>query len=210
MSGVNDVMAHTPHELIPTRATLIARLRNWQDQSSWQDFFDTYWNLIYGVALQGGLTPGEAEEVVQETIISVAKHMPTFKYNPEVGSFKGWLLTMTRWRITDQLRKRGPHVPIDSPDTRTKKGEEALVSPDLEKIWDSEWEKHLAKIALERVKIRTDPKLYQVFDFYVNKEWDPEKVAKAFGLPVKQVYMSKHRILEQVVTEVERLKKEIV
>jgi len=40
------------------------------------------------VALRGGLTRAEAEDVVQETLISVAKHMPTFKYDPTIGSFK--------------------------------------------------------------------------------------------------------------------------
>src|SRR5258708_1361895 len=103
-------MAETPEELIPTRATLIQRLKNWQDQSSWQVFFETYWNLIYGVAIKGGLTKAEAEDVVQETMISVAKHMPSFQYDPAIGSFKAWLLNMTRWRITDQLRKRGPQA----------------------------------------------------------------------------------------------------
>src|SRR5882672_4347896 len=93
-------------ELIPTRATLLQRLKNWQDESSWQDFFDTYWKLIYHIALQAGLNEAEAQDVVQETMISVAKHMPTFKYDPALGSFKGWLLNMTRWRIIDQARKR--------------------------------------------------------------------------------------------------------
>src|SRR6267142_6487584 len=101
-------MVQPRDELIPTRATLIQRLKNWQDQSSWQDFFDTYWKLIYGVALKGGLTEAEAQDVVQETMISVAKHMPTFKYDRNIGSFKAWLLKLTRWRIIDQLRKRGP------------------------------------------------------------------------------------------------------
>ncbi len=43
-------MSQDRDELIPTRASLIGRLKNWQDSSSWQDFFDTYWKLIYGVA----------------------------------------------------------------------------------------------------------------------------------------------------------------
>ena len=96
------------NELIPTRATLIERLKNWQDQSSWQDFFDTYWQLIYNVARKGGLTEAEAQDVVQETMVSVAKQMPKFQYDPAIGSFKAWLLNMTRWRIVDQFRKRGP------------------------------------------------------------------------------------------------------
>src|ERR1041385_7606531 len=101
-------MVRQTDDLMPTRASLIARLKNWQDHSSWQDFFDTYWKLIYGIARKSGLTEPEAQDVVQETMVSVAKHMPTFKYGPAIGSFKAWLLTLTRWRIADQLRKRGP------------------------------------------------------------------------------------------------------
>src|SRR5438876_10723498 len=99
-------MKEPANKLIPTRASLLARLKDWQDQSSWREFFDIYWKLIYGVARKAGLNDAEAQDVVQETMASVAKHMPTFKYDPAVGSFKAWLLKMTRWRITDQLRKR--------------------------------------------------------------------------------------------------------
>src|SRR5437762_12030635 len=103
-------MDQPANELIPTRATLLQRLKNWQDQSSWQDFFDTYWKLIYGIARKAGLTEAEAQDVVQETMASVAKHMPTFNYNLAIGSFKAWLLNMTHWRIIGQLRKRGPYT----------------------------------------------------------------------------------------------------
>src|SRR3989440_3803407 len=103
--------------LLATRRSLVDRLANWDDQRRWQDFFDTYWKLIYGVARKSGLTDTEAQEVVQETMISVAKHMPTFTYDPAVGSFRGWLLQMTHWRIRDQQRKRAKaaarHAPPD-------------------------------------------------------------------------------------------------
>src|SRR6266566_1940623 len=99
-------MVQPQDELIPTRATLIHRLKNWQDQASWQDFFDTYWKLIFTVAIQAGLTEVEAQDVVQETMVSVARHMPSFTYNRVQGSFKSWLLNMTRWRIRDQFRRR--------------------------------------------------------------------------------------------------------
>ena len=93
-------------ELIPTRRTLLSRLKDWNDQKNWQVFFDTYWSLIYYTARKGGLTEAEAEDAVQETIISVMKSMPTFHYDGEKGSFKGWLLQLTRWWVMDQLRKR--------------------------------------------------------------------------------------------------------
>src|SRR6266487_3769354 len=99
-------MKNDSDELLATRWTLIERLKNWDDQESWRQFFDTYWKLIYGVAIKSGLTHPEAQDVVQETVISVCKSMHNFKADPAYGSFKAWLLNLTRWRITDQFRKR--------------------------------------------------------------------------------------------------------
>jgi RNA polymerase sigma-70 factor (ECF subfamily) len=64
-------VAKNDEELIPTRATLLDRMKDWKDQSSWQEFFDTYWKLIYGVARKGGLSDAEAQDVVQETIFGL-------------------------------------------------------------------------------------------------------------------------------------------
>ena len=53
-------MPSNPDDTIPTRQSLLERLKDWKDQTSWQDFFNTYWKLIYGVARQAGLTEPEA------------------------------------------------------------------------------------------------------------------------------------------------------
>lgn len=203
-------------ELIPTRATLLQRLKNWQDQSSWQDFFDTYWKLIYNVARKRGLNEAEAQDVVQETMVSVAKHMPTFKYDPAIGSFKAWLWNLTRWRIRDQFRKRETLAEDDSsvtddPATNTSL-EDRVVDPasqELERLWDAEWENNLLNAAVAKVKRRVDPQNFQIFDLYVNKEWAPAKVAKAFGIPVGQVYLAKHRVTDLIKEEVKRLEMEM-
>ena len=199
-------MAKTDDELIATRTTLIQRLKNWQDQSSWQDFFDTYWKLIYSVALKAGLNETEAQDAVQETMISVAKHMPTFKYDRAIGSFKVWLLQMTRWRIIDQFRKRDALIASDDiADTRTMEKMLDTPSQTLDVLWNAEWEARLLEAAIEKVKRRLDPQKYQIFDFYVNKEWPPDKVAETFGIPIAQVYLAKHRITEMIAEEVKKL-----
>ena len=94
---------------LATRQSLLSRLKAWDDHESWRDFFDTYWRLIYGLAVKSGLTNTEAEDVVQETLLAVAKEMPDFKYDPARGSFKGWLLEITRRRIANQVRRRMKH-----------------------------------------------------------------------------------------------------
>src|SRR5262249_53796670 len=142
-----------PNELIPTRNSLLSRLKDWEDKESWQEFFDTYWKLVYGVAIKAGLSDQEAQEVVQGTVITVARSIPNLKYDPAICSFKTWLLNLTRWRITDQLRKRRPaeaqkkRRPDQTARTATV---ERIADPagiDLETVWDEEWQQHLINCA---------------------------------------------------------------
>src|SRR4051794_13754244 len=79
-------------DFIPTRESLLSRLKDWEDQASWKDFFDTYWRLIYNLARKAGLSDAEAQDVVQETILSVARNIEGFRYDPAVCSFKSWML----------------------------------------------------------------------------------------------------------------------
>jgi RNA polymerase sigma-70 factor (ECF subfamily) len=201
-------------ELIPTRASLISRLKDWQDQSAWQEFFDTYWKLIYGVA-RARLNDAEAQDVVLETMASVARHMPDFKYQAARGSFKAWLLNKTRWLITDHLRKRqlliADHQPTPASPTDTGLDEKVADTKlkSVAEIFELEWQKNLLDSAIASVKRRVDPQKYQIFDFYVNKEWPPEKVAARFEVSIHQVYTAKTRVTRMLKSEVDRLKSEM-
>jgi RNA polymerase sigma factor (sigma-70 family) len=199
-------------DLLPTRRTLLSRLKDWNDQENWRVFFDTYWRLIYGTAIKGGLTDAEAQDAVQETVISVMKSLRTFQYNPQKGSFKGWLLQLTRWRILDQLKKRDSRLVgrRAQAETSTRTATiERLADPSgdvLEAAWDQEWEANLLEAALERVKQKVDPKHYQIFDLHVFKKWPVAKVARSLGITAGRVYLTKHRIAKLVKKEVAHLR----
>jgi RNA polymerase sigma-70 factor (ECF subfamily) len=208
-------MAGNPDGLIPTRRSLITRLKNWDDQESWKDFFDTYWKLIYGVAIKAGLNDAEAQEVVQETIIAVAKQMEGFKYDPKIGSFKGWLLHTTRWRISDQLRKRRGQARGIERECKTSRTATVERIPDpagsnLETIWEQEWRTSMFAIAIEKVKRRVDARQYQIFDLYVIKQWPVKKVAVTLDVKPGQVYLAKHRISELVKKELADLEGKMI
>jgi RNA polymerase sigma factor (sigma-70 family) len=199
-------------ELIPTRRTLLSRLKNWNDHESWKLFFDTYWKLIYNAAVRAGLTEAEAQDVVQETVISVSKSMPNFRYDEANGSFKGWLLRLTNWRIMDQLRKRPieiQHRNRGSGPSGTTATVERIPDPAsleaFQAAWDQEWESNLFEAAIERVKRKVDPKLYQIFDLYVCKKWPVSRVATELRISRARVYLSKHRIGKLVKMEISYL-----
>ena len=150
-----------------TRKSLIARLDNWEDQRTWDEFYQTYWRLIYAVAIKAGLRSDEAFDCVQETILSIAKQSKKKLYDPEQGSFKTWLMNMTRWRINDQFRKRKKDTAMiegEWADDRKTAVIDRVEDPNgdvLERLWDVEWKKGIADAALSRVKAQVSPKQYQ-------------------------------------------------
>jgi RNA polymerase sigma-70 factor (ECF subfamily) len=186
--------------MLQTRLSLLSRLKNHDDNEGWQDFFDTYWRLIYSFALRSGLHDAEAQEVVQETVIAVSRHMPGFKYDPSKGSFKGWLLRLTSWRIADQHRKRRREAAVMEPLDRGG-GEgtpwiDRIPDPSnpADRVWEEEWEKNLTEAALQLLKTKVKAKQYQIFDFYVLKRWPVRKVTATLGVSVGQVYLVRHRL----------------
>jgi len=198
-------------ELIPTRDSLLSRLKDWGDDESWRDFFNTYWRLVYGVALKAGLTGQEAEEVVQETVITVARRIPEFEYDPAVCSFKTWLLTLTRWRIVDQLRKRNSAATrFHSEATVRTATVERVADPaslDLDAVWDREWEHQILEAAIQRVKRKVNPEHYQIFHLLAIEHKRIADVAKMVGRNRAQIYLIKHRVtnaLKKIVKALER------
>ncbi len=205
----------------------MSRLKDWRDEASWQDFFDTYWRLIYGVARKAELSDAEAQDIVQETVISVARKIEGFKYDPAICSFKTWMLQLTRWRIINQLKKRGSvgvqasACPPASAQGTLKRGLqqdetartdalERIADPagfDLEAIWEGEWQKNLLMAAMERVKRRVDPEQFQIFDLYCLEQWPVQKVARTLGVSVARVYLAKHRIGRLLKKEIKVLEK---
>ena len=193
-------MTSRPDEIIPTRASLLSRLRNWDDQQSWQKFFELYWKLIYSVARKAGLSDPEAQDVVQETIISVARHMPSFRYDPELGSFKAWLMQLTRWRIMDELRKKQ----YESGGKRRPR-EQALGSAviemhagtadfQLETLWNEEWNQHMLDAAISKVKRQVSAAQFQMFHLHVVKQMPAKDVAKRLKVKLAEVYFAKYKV----------------
>lgn len=207
MVTVNIPKLPNSDALIPTRQSLLSRLKDYDDNESWRDFFHTYWKLIYSMAVRSGLSETEAQEVVQETIIAVSKQMPDFKYDRSKGSFKSWLLQLTRWRIQDQLRRRQRDEQlVRTPEQGAKASIENVPdSLNGDSNWEDEWQKNLIDAAIQRLKALAKPKQFQIFDLYVLKDWPIAKVTAALGVNYGQVYMAKHRLTAMLKREIKAL-----
>lgn len=196
---------------LQTRTSLVRRLRDHRESASWEEFCDAYGPPIRALALKSGLRLEDAEDVLQETLISVAKALPGFSYDRTRGTFKSWVLTLARRRIVDWQRRRGREHRFDPP-----RAEEDSATPFLERVadpalpdpaeaYEAEWKRSVFEVARERVRRRTSPEQFQIFDLYVTKEWPVEKVSRALGVTPNQIYVAKHRVAEALRSEVLRL-----
>ena len=214
MANARSAAYGSGDELVPTRHSLIERLRDLDDAAAWQEFFDTYWKLIYCAAVKSGLSDSEAEDVVQETVIGVARKMGTFHYDPQTCSFKGWLMLVTRCRIIDHLRKRQTHpnsfVALPSDTTTTGAGlqiADPAAEVRFEGMWDEEWRKNLVDAAMERVKQSVKPEHYQIFYLHSVKNMLARDIGRLLGVSTAKVYVVRHRVARLVRREVQFLER---
>ncbi len=187
-----------------TRKTLIEKLDNWADWSSWDDFYRTYSGFVWHVARKSGLSDEEASDVVQETFIGVAKNLQKKKFDTSQGSFKSFLLNQARWRIIDQFRRRKKQQDREANIHDDFGNEERHTAPidrcadpkgnALEKLWDKEWQDQIMELALRRVRSLVSPQQFQIFSCYVLKGWSPERIKEELGVNAALVYLARHRV----------------
>ena len=183
--------------LLETRSSLIQRLKATINGQSWEEFFQTYWQLIYNVARRSGLSEADAQDVVQETVLKVHNSMDKFEYNRKRGSFKGWLRTVTRSRLAEHFKKQQRRPGTSRPVDESADIINSMAAPEgaeLERIWDEEWHRNLIQAALSRTKKLTSPKQFQIFKCHYIDEWTVKETCQTLGVNAAQIYMAKQRV----------------
>ena len=199
----------------PTRQTLLWRLRDLGDQQGWREFFDTYWRLIYAVARDAGLADEDAQDVVQNTFIYLARRMPNFRYDRSRGSFKSWLRVVTRSRIYGHRRREERNASLireplahDAGDEPDDELEAEPADDELDKVWQREWEQNLLDRAFDRLRKRVNSQQLLIFQMATLGGVPLRQVAAKLEVSLPQIYLARHRVGQLFKAEVARLRHE--
>ncbi len=112
---------------------LIERIKR-RDQEAMVALHARYANLVYSIAfrvLDDDLT---AEECVQDSFMKVWQS--TAQFDPQRGSFIGWLVGIARHTAIDKLRRRGRQVAVATPFSNDESADECMFG------LSTDWQQH--------------------------------------------------------------------
>src|SRR5262245_50289754 len=192
-----------------TRASLLLRLRDGQDQDAWRQFVTVYAPVVYGYARRRGVQDADAADLMQEVFRSVASAAGRLDYDPRRGTFRAWLYTVTRNKLYTFLDGRRRQV-LGSGDSGAQERLEGQADPasgpDAE--WDREYERRLSELAMERVRGEFQDATWRAFRLTAVEGRPAKEAADALGLSVGAVYVAKSRVLARLKEEIRLLEEE--
>jgi RNA polymerase sigma-70 factor (ECF subfamily) len=185
-------------EIPPTRASLLVRLRDSHDEAAWMLFVELYTPLVYAYARKQGLQDADAADLCQDVLGAVNGALGRLEYDPARGSFRGWLFTVVRhklsnWHRAERIRVRG------SGDSAVAQLLHECPAPATEEAaWEAEWRDRLFAWACEQVRPEVTGPTWQAFWRTAVEDQPARQVAGDLGLSVTAVYSARSRVLARL------------
>lgn len=176
-----------------TRNSLLVRLRDPLDGEAWERFVRIYLPPVFRMARRYGLQEADAADAAQTVITEVHQRIGTFKYDPEKGSFRGWLKSVARSRICDLLDRKG-RQPQGTGGTDAALRIENLPATNPEDAWEQDYRRSLFEAALGQVRQEVQEKTFEAFRRQALAGETPVDVARELEMTVGAVYIAKSRL----------------
>ena len=191
-----------------TRPSLLLRLRDARDQQAWSTFLEIYQPLIYRVIRQRRVQDADAREVTQEVLLAVANSIDQWEADPQRGTFRGWLTTITRNLVVNFLIKQSRH-PRGSGDSDFRRGLESLPAPagDESELFDVEERRQIFRWAADRIRPEFREANWQAFWRTAVEGQGAIEVARELGISPGLVYVSRNRVMKRLREKVEDFRK---
>ena len=188
-----------------TRASLLLRLRDTHDLPAWEQFVGLYAPLVYGFARRKGLQDADAADLAQDVMTSVAQQMRQWQYNPERGSFRGWLFTIARNRLMNWQASAARRMDGTGGDDNLKAVQTCPESlPDTDD-WDAEYAQRVFQWAATVVRPQVSEQTWQAFELTAIDGLNGTEVAASLNMSTGAVYLARSRVMSRLKQVVERI-----
>lgn len=181
---------------IPTSLTLLERARQ-GDSEAWNAIAELYAPLVYRWLRKYRLQEVDVEDVLQQVFTTVSYSITEFRREPDSGSFRGWLFSITRSRVMDLIRRREKE-PVGRGGS-TAHHDIEQVSSELSSIQDLREETaSLYQRALKLIQSDFSDRVVQAFFRHAVDGVPASDVAEELDMTRDAVYAAKKRILKRL------------
>ena len=176
------------------------------EQDAWNDLTDLYRPLIVGWLHRQGVPARDLDDLSQEVLLSVVKHLPAFEHTGNRGAFRSWLRTIVCSRTSDYWRAADPGIQGDGGSGATAALQQ-IADPhsELNRRWDEEHDRYVLDCLLDLVEEEFEPATVRAFRRLAFDGASGAEVAAELGLSVAAVYVAKSRVLQRIRQEAEGL-----
>jgi len=182
-----------------TTSTILNELRDHRNQTAWNRLADRFRRPIVRFACRMGLHENDAEDVAQETLVEFAAAYRDGRYDPQRGRLSGWLFGIAyRQALNERRRSSRRALKTPTPPNPTTLFAELPDETAASRTWDHEWEQGILEICLRQVAEEVEPETFKAFQLAVGQDRPAHDVAQWLGVPVKNVYNAKHRVLKRI------------
>lgn len=191
-----------------TRASLLVQIRDGSNHDAWQEFVKLYGPIVYGFARKRGLQDADAADLMQDVMRSVSSAIGRLDYDRNQGTFRGWLFTITRNKVFNFLSARRTR-PQGSGDSATNRMLESHADAnDGSDEWETDYQRRLAALAMERVKSEFQENTWRAFWLTAVAGVAVAEVSREVGLSNGAIYVAKSRVLARLKAEVEAMRRQ--
>ena len=179
-----------------TRPSLLGELRadGVMQQSAWREFFERYAPPVYRVARMQGLDAHDADDIVQQSMLQVARGIGSFRYDADRGRFRSWVRTIAERKIVDLRRRRA----VRKAETLNENTLAAADTLGLQELWEREWQMQDMLWCLDQVAGDFSPRRMEAFRLYVFEGVSAAEVAKRMEMSVGHVYVVRAQVINKV------------
>jgi len=182
---------------LPTRETLILRLRDPEDNASWTEFAEIYTPLLYAYCTKRGIRKVDAADIVQDVMRPVGLAMRSFEYDPEMEKFKAWLFTAIRHAIGRHF-KNLKRRPLTAPDSQFIEMLESTPEESEQVDWERDYQRELLKRPLDKMKPEFADRIWNAFQQTAIHGRKPADVADEIGITKNAVAIAKFRVTKRL------------
>ncbi|KAA3614308.1 MAG: sigma-70 family RNA polymerase sigma factor [Planctomycetota bacterium] len=186
-----------------TLPSLLSRVRDLEDHAAWHEFDQRYRELILRFCRRRGLQASDAEDVRQIVMLSLAKHLRGFSYQPSKGRFRAYLGRTVQNAISRYFRRPNHEIHGLNLDEKAAAAAPGIQERDSweesswEKVWETEWMAHHYRMAMHQLRKSVQPRSLEVFEHLLAGE-NVAQVAARFQISQEAVHKSKQRMRDRL------------